>query len=83
MTDQTTWAHHQLSFQSNSNVIKSKGLLWYLVNNLCSRYVTNEVGVQTEHDSAHNIVATLGKLSRWVSSWFLTMTSRLTSLFRL
>lgn len=40
-------------------VIKSKGLLWYLVNYLCSRYVTNESGTQTEFDGVHNIAASL------------------------
>ncbi|CAF0846549.1 unnamed protein product [Brachionus calyciflorus] len=44
----------------NNNVIKSKGLLWYLVNYFCSHYVTNEVSTQTDYDGVHNIASNLG-----------------------
>lgn len=49
---------------TNSSVIKSKGLLWHLVNYFCSHYVANEVGTQTEYDGVHNIAASLGKLNQ-------------------
>lgn len=44
----------------NSQVIKAKGLLWYLVNYFCSHYVSNEASTQTDYDGVHNIASNLG-----------------------
>jgi hypothetical protein len=45
---------------NNSEVIKSKGLLWHLVSYFCSHYVTHDVSVQTDADGIHNIASNLG-----------------------
>ena len=42
-------------------MIKTKGLLWYLVSYFCSHYVTHEAGTQTEFDATLN-KASLGYL---------------------
>ncbi|RNA34647.1 Oral-facial-digital syndrome 1 [Brachionus plicatilis] len=44
----------------NNQAIKTKGLLWYLVNYFCSRYVSNDASTQTDYDGVHNIASNLG-----------------------
>lgn len=45
----------------NSQVIKTKGFLWYLVNYFCSHYVSNDASTQTDYDGVHNIASNLDR----------------------
>ena len=49
---------------STSPVVKSKGLLWFLVSYFCSHYVTHEIGTQTEFDSSLNKASLEFKLQK-------------------
>lgn len=45
----------------SSSVIKTKGLMWYLINYLCRHYVTSDAAVQTDFDGIHSITSNLGR----------------------